>query len=229
MTAAMKTLPIALLCSLLLVAPAHAQAPVAVVEDVAAKSAGVEFMDYVPAGKVIRLGPDGTMVLGYLKSCWRETIRGGTVTVGTAQSEVAGGAVDRMRIDCDGGRMELAAAQSKQSAAAVFRKVAPVNAVPKPQFTIYGRTPVIELKGGGKVVIQRVDVANGERMEFTIGRMELVRGAFYDLLRAGTSLHPGGIYRATVTDQLIIFEVDKAAKAGAEPVASRLLRFQPSS
>ncbi len=224
-----KTLPAALFVFLAFAAPAFAQAPVAVVEDVAAKSAGVEFMDYVAAGKVIKLGPDGTMILGYLRSCWRETIRGGTVTVGPALSEVQDGTVDRVRIDCDGGRMELASAQAKQSGATVFRKVAPANATPKAQFRIFGRSPVIELKGGGTVLLERVDVANGERFEITIRPMEMVRGAFYDLLRAGKSLHPGGIYRATVADQRLVFEVDKDAKAGAEPVASRLLRFQPTS
>ena len=37
---------------------------------------------------MIKLGPRDTIVLGYLKSCWRETITGGTVTVGAEQSEV---------------------------------------------------------------------------------------------------------------------------------------------
>jgi hypothetical protein len=31
-------------------------------------------MDYVEAGKVIRLGAQDTIVLGYFKSCWHETI-----------------------------------------------------------------------------------------------------------------------------------------------------------
>lgn len=224
-----KILPTAPLALLLFVAPAFAQAPVAVVEDVGGKPPGVEFMDYVAAGKVIKLGPNDSVILGYLKSCWRETIRGGTVTVGAVQSEVQGGTVDRVKVGCDGGRMELAAAQAKQSAAAVVRKVTTPRSVPKPQFKIYGRTPIVELKGGGKLVIERVDVANGERLEITIAPVELVRGAFYDLLRAGKSLAPGGIYRATVANQLIVFEVDAGAKDGAEPVSSRLLRFQPTS
>lgn len=225
----MKIPSTVLLALLLVVPPAFAQAPVAVVEDVGGKPAGVEFMDYVVAGKVIKLGPSDSIILGYLRSCWRETIRGGTVTVGAAQSEVQGGTVDRVRVGCDGGRMELAAAQAKQSAAAVVRKVTTPRSVPKPQFRIYGRTPVVELKGGGRLVIERVDVANGERLEITIAPVELVRGAFYDLLRAGKSLKPGGVYRATVADQLIVFEVDAGAKDGAEPISSRLLRFQPTS
>src|SRR6187399_1670799 len=81
---------------LLLAAPAWADAPVAVVEDVSGKPAGIEFMDYVAAGDAI--------VRGYLKSCWRETIRGGTVTVGAEQSDVTGGTVDRVKVGCDGGK-----------------------------------------------------------------------------------------------------------------------------
>src|SRR4051812_34484614 len=87
--------------------PAFAQTPVAVVEDVSGKSAGVEFMDYVPAGKVIRLAPSDALVLSYMKSCWREEIHGGTVTVGPEQSDVKDGKVRRMKVECDGGKMQL--------------------------------------------------------------------------------------------------------------------------
>ena len=57
-----------------LTGPGAAQAPVAVVEEVQGTVTGVEFMDYVAPGKVIKLGPNGSVVLGYMKSCWRETI-----------------------------------------------------------------------------------------------------------------------------------------------------------
>jgi hypothetical protein len=80
---------------LLLMMPMGANAQVALVEDVNSKSAGVQSMDYVAAGKQIRLGNQDTLVLSYLKSCWRETIAGGTVTVGAEQSDVAGGHVER--------------------------------------------------------------------------------------------------------------------------------------
>ena len=63
---------------------ALAETPVAVVEDVKGKPSGVEFMDYVVPGKVIRLGPNDSIVLGYLASCWRETITGGTMARATA-------------------------------------------------------------------------------------------------------------------------------------------------
>src|SRR5262245_10264646 len=105
---AMRSIPaLAAVGSLAFATLAWAQAPVAVVEDVSGKVAGVEFMDYVAAGKVIKLGARDTLVLGYLKSCWRETITAGIVTIGSEQSEVQNGKVERTRVKCDGGQMNL--------------------------------------------------------------------------------------------------------------------------
>ena len=53
--------------------------PTALVEDVKSGTAGVEFMDYVGSGQVIRLAPHDTLVLSYLQSCEQETITGGTI------------------------------------------------------------------------------------------------------------------------------------------------------
>src|ERR1700712_1813940 len=87
---------------------AAAQAPVAVVEDVQGKVVGVEFMDYVAPGKVIKLGPAGTVVLGYMKSCRRETITGvGTVIVGAEQSMVHLGDVKASTEQCDSNHSQL--------------------------------------------------------------------------------------------------------------------------
>ncbi len=80
---------------------AAAQTPVAVVEDVQGKVSGVEFMDYVAPGKVIKLGQGGVVVLGYMKSCWRETISGiGTVVVGAEESLVHLGDVKAGKVQC---------------------------------------------------------------------------------------------------------------------------------
>ena len=49
------------------------------------------------------------------------------------------------------------------------------------------------------------------------------------LMPPGKALKPGGIYRAKVGDQQIVFAVDPAARDGAAPAAGRLLRFQPTS
>src|SRR5262249_55204851 len=161
----MRTIPVAALVavgSLTFAALAWAQAPVAVVEDVSGKTAGVEFMDYVAAGKVIKLGAHDTIVLGYLKSCWRETITAGTVTIGTEQSEVQNGRVERTRVKCDGGRMSLSPEQAVQSAGVISRSISgsqtdtePAH-LPQPQVRLYGRIPVVEVRGTGNLVIERL-------------------------------------------------------------------------
>jgi hypothetical protein len=53
---------------------------IALIESLTGNPSGVEVMDYVRAGQVIRLAPHQTIVLSYMASCVRETITGGTVT-----------------------------------------------------------------------------------------------------------------------------------------------------
>jgi hypothetical protein len=80
---------------------------VALVESLTDNLSGVALMDYVRAGQVIRLGPQQTIVLSYMASCVRETITGGTITIGTQRSEVKSGDVQRSDGRCDLGRIEL--------------------------------------------------------------------------------------------------------------------------
>jgi hypothetical protein len=221
---------IALMCVLASALPAAGQAQVAVVEDVNSKIAGVEFMDYVPVGKVISLGAQGTIVLGYMTSCWRETISGGTVTVGAQQSEVQLGKVEREKVDCDGGRLMLTAQLASQSAGMVFRNMRPgqQTSPPKAQITLYGLSPVIEIKPGGTLEIERIDQP-GEVQKITVASRQLVNGAFYDFASVGRALEPGGTYRASVGARQLIFKIDPDAKPGVSPVVGRLLRLQPAN
>jgi len=206
---------------------ARAQAPVALVEEVTGTPPGIEFMDYLSPGQVIRLGPRDAIVLGYIRSCWRETIRGGTVTVGQEQSDVSGGTVERVKVRCDGGRMELAAEQARQGATSVMRdpnsrqRRAPL---PKPQFVLHGRSPVVELKGGGTIAIERLDAA-GETFTLELPREKLRRGALADLADFGVSLSPGGLYVMRAGERQVVFQVDGEAPAGKAPLAGRLLRL----
>ena len=87
--------------------PALAGDAVALIESLAGQSQRVELMKYAHAGQVIRLGPDQTLVLSYRDSCVRETITGGTVTIGTDQSEVRAGEVTRMGGQCVVGRVDI--------------------------------------------------------------------------------------------------------------------------
>jgi hypothetical protein len=200
---------------------ASAPRQVALVEDVSGHPAGAGFMDYLEPGKIIRLGPRDMIVLGYLRSCVRETITGGIVTIGTDQSEVQSGKLERMSVPCDGGQMLRAADQAGQSAGMVFRGV---PRAPNPQFTLFGSSPMLELQAAGTVVIERMDHA-GERHVLDIAKGELMHGAFYDFAQRGKALAPGGTYRASFGGQELVFKIDPDAKPGRTPIVGRLLRF----
>jgi hypothetical protein len=100
---------------------ASAASPVALIEDLSGNPAALEVMDYLETGQVIRLGARETLVLSYLNSCTRETITGGTVTVGTEQSEVVSGRVERTKVRCDRARASASAEYVIQSSGHVFR------------------------------------------------------------------------------------------------------------
>jgi len=202
-----------------------AKAPVAVVENVMGKVAGIEFMDYVSPGQVIKLGPKDQIVLGYMKSCWRETITGGTVVVGQEESLVHDSKVERTRVDCDPSGMQLSERQADQSAATIFRSMSPAQqAALTPTLTVYGQSPVIETKSTGTLVIQRTD-RQGERRDIEITAKSLTRGKFYDFAKANVALTPGATYLAILDSTKIVFRVDPFAKAGATPVIGRLVRL----
>lgn len=96
------------------IASAAAAGPIeaALVESLTGTSRGVESMDYVRSGQVIRLGPQQTIVLSYMSSCLRETITGGTVMVGIDRSEVQSGEVRRTSGQCEVRKIELTSALS---------------------------------------------------------------------------------------------------------------------
>jgi hypothetical protein len=207
-----------------------ASPPVAVVEAVTGNSAGVEFMDYVEPGRVIRLEPGDSIVLSYMKSCIRETMNGGTLIVGIERSEVQFGKVDRTTVKCDAGGMLLTAQQASQSAGMLFRTTPVPPGEPdspsEAQFILYGLSPIVEVKGGGTLVIERINQP-GERHEVTVDKTP--HGAFYDFASVGRTLTAGATYRATSGAQQMVFKVDPDAKPGRAPIVGRLLRFEHPS
>lgn len=223
----MKSLIGAVVGVLGLATSAAAQVPVAIVEDVQGKVDGVEFMDYVAPGKVIKLGPKASVVLGYLKTCWRETITGGTVVVGAEQSMVHLGDVQRVKIDCDVNAVQLADRVASQSAATTFRTLSPAPqaaVTPSPQLTLYGLSPVFEVRGGGTLIVERID-ARGERYTMPVKSASLVRGKFIDFAKAQKSLTAGGTYAAILGSRRTTFKIDPSATAGSTPIIGRLLRL----
>ena len=219
----MKRLGGAVVGLLGLTASVAAQVPAAIVEDVKGKVDGVEFMDYVAPGKVIKLGPKASIVLGYMASCWRETITGGTVVIGTDQSMVHQSDIQRVKVDCDA-KAQLSDREANQGAATTFRTMAPgLRAAPE-VVTIYGLSPVVEVKAGGTLVIERTDV-QGERYALPIKNDALLRGKFYDLARANKALTAGGTYTATLGARKTTFRIAPNASAGPTPLIGRLVRL----
>jgi hypothetical protein len=100
---------------------ASAGSPVALIEGLSGNPAALEVMDYLEPGQIIRLRARQTLVLSYLNSCTRERITGGTVTVGTEQSEVLLGKVERTKIRCHQAKASPTSELVIQASGHVFR------------------------------------------------------------------------------------------------------------
>jgi len=206
-----------------LIGVAHAQTPVAVVEDVQGKVSGAEVMDYVVPGQVIKLGAGGVVVLGYMKSCWRETISGiGTVIVGTEQSAVHLAEFKADKVACDPSQSQRIGREVGESAAAVVRSL---NADSPPPLVLHGQSPIIATSDRGRLVVERLDV-RGERYEIDLTLAAMTRGKFYDFARTKIALKPGGKYSATLKSKQVVFVIDANADPGSGPIIGRLVPLQ---
>lgn len=210
-----------------LAAPALAETPAAIVEDVQGKVDGIAFMDYVAPGKIIKLGPKASITLSYLKSCQRETISEGVVLVGAEQSTVQLGEVKREKVPCDTNAAKLSEREANQSAATTFRtmrsdaKGAPPAKLP----TLYGVAPLIQAKSGSTLVIERTD-GKEPTISVPLKSEMMVGGKFYDFAKAGKTLTPGGSYLAILGAKRYAFQVDASATSSPTPIVGRLLRLE---
>ncbi|QPF90317.1 hypothetical protein [Bradyrhizobium commune] len=223
----MRSLISAIVGVFCLTVPAVAETPAAIVEDIQGKVDGVEFMDYVAPGKIIKLGPKAGITLSYLKSCMRETISEGVVLVGTEQSTVQLGNVQRVKVPCDANAAQLSDREANQSAATTFRTMRNdvKGGAPSKLPTIYGTAPLIEAKGGTTLTIERTD-GKEPTISVPLKNDIMVGGKFYDLTKARKSLTPGGTYLATLGTKRYTFQVDASATSSPTPIISRLLRFE---
>ena len=211
---------------LMLVAPAAAESPVAVVEEVQGKVTGAEFMDYVTPKTVIKLGANSSVIISYLKSCRREKISGlGTVIVGTDESFVQFADVKSEKTECDSSQSNATTKETSEVAATVLRSVGKsASSTIKPQLTLYGTSPIVEARGRGTLVMERLDV-KGERQQIELNGSQ-PKGKFYDFASVNRALAPGGIYSATFGSGKIVFRIDSQAKPGATPIVGRLIRLE---
>jgi hypothetical protein len=217
----MNELLIATITLIGLTSAAVAEPPVALVEELQGKVTGAEFMDYVTPGQVIKIGPGGAIVLSYLKSCRRETISGiGTVIVGSDASKVHLSDVKDETIACDADHAHATVRETSEAAATIVRGLA---ALPAPQVTLYGASPIFGAAGRGTLVLERLDEP-GERQKIEIGSNQ-IKGRFFDFAGGNRQLVPGGTYLARFKETAIVFRIDPQAKGGATPLLGRLLQM----
>jgi hypothetical protein len=200
---------------------AAAQVPSAIVESVDGKVTGVEFLDYVTPGQVIKLGATGTIVLAYLATCVRETITGGVVVVGTDESKASLASINRERVACDTAQPKMIEAATVSGGMA-FRNQPRKSEAP-PERTIYSLSPLIDVIEPGKLIIERID-RPGERYEATLSADSLVKKRFHDLAAGNTQLKRGGVYAATLGSRKVVFRIDQLAEPTG-PLLGRLLRL----
>lgn len=206
---------------ILLVSSMVHAAPTAIVEDVSGRVTGVESLDYLDAGRTIELGSGGGLVLGYLKSCVREEIRGGRVKIGAERSEVTGGKVDRKTEPCAGDQLKLGGDQAGKSGAMVFRRP-PGRAAetPQPQQVTHATSPVIRLEAPAAAEIRL------ERLDRQAAPVVVAApGGKADLAKLNIRLEAAGIYQVSAGDRRLVFQVDPKAAAGGGPLLRRLLRL----
>ena len=206
---------VAICTGALLATNASAQAPaVAILEEIAGASGKHEAFDELKAGERLDLGTGGRAIIGYLGSCTRETIEGGTVMIGTGQSEIEGGKVQRETIPCEATQLVLTDQEAGQSATVVFRgppwEKWVRQVVPSP-------TPVV-LAAGETLTIKRLD--EDEKAQ-TVSRTS----GHADLATENINLTPGGYYELTAGKKQMVIQIDPAAQSGPMPVASRLVRL----
>ena len=220
----MKSLPA--LCLLLLFAafaapPVAAGELVAIVEDSEGDTGDVQLFDMVEAGQVITLGSGGRLVLGYLRSCWRETITGGTVTIGSEQSTVENGRVYRELVECDGGSLVLSEALSDKSGVMVYRVPPGEGGAAPPQVILFSLTPAFRVSGGAaQVTIERLDEsAPPLRLALSGGTADMALGT--------ERLAPGGSYSASAGDLRVTFAIDPLAEDEGGPLIGRLVFLEP--
>lgn len=192
----------------------------AIVEEMEPVRADVAFMDYLEEGHKIALGKQGRLVVGYLKSCLRETVTGGTVTIGSEKSTITGGKVSRERVECDGGRLLLTPEQSGKGGAVVFRRgnLSKGSGALQPSLRIYSVQPFIQAKSRPPTVtIERLD-----RPDPIVS--VALRAGIADLVKQRLSLERGGLYRITGGGASRIVRIDDHAVPGGALI-SRLIAF----
>lgn len=211
-------LPIALICtSMLLAASASAQAQaVAILEEIAGASGKHEAFDELKAGDRLDLGAGGRAIVGYLGSCTRETIEGGTVVIGKDQSQIDGGKVARETIPCEATQLVLTESEAGKSATVSMR---PMPWERELRQIVPSLSPLIWVGVKGQLTIERLDSEGREKVSLPIDDGKV------DLAVHRVELVPNGVYELQAGKKKMVIKIHNNAQAGAMPAMSRLVRL----
>lgn len=190
------------------IAAKAASHPVAIVEESARTEGKGQPFDLLSESDTVTLAADETIILGYLKSCVRETITGGTVTVGNKESIVEGGKVAREKTECTVNKLALSADEAQQSATITFR---PGDTIKH----IQTRQPLIMAGKSESVTIQSFEGGESWKLTPESGRI--------DFRAANLEMQPGMRYRVTGAIATIIVEVDAAATTAKTGTLERVV------
>jgi hypothetical protein len=214
---------------------------VAMVEAVEGGSPEVQELEPLEVGRELALGRGDQIVLGYLDSCARETVKGpGVVRIGAANSVLEGGAslVDRRTIDCrgsaqeglgsggDGAAMRLRSLKKPQqpepaaSAADAAQATRAIRAMRDRQTlgAATHRQPVLLLLDPARRVVLQPLERQGDDRQLS------ARESLVDT-RDGTDPLEPGLWLARRGAVALVFEVRADARNGPAPRAERLVRF----
>jgi hypothetical protein len=180
-------------------------APTALVEEVSGVNGIAEFT-YLQPGQKIELGSKGRLRLTYMSSCTVETIRGGTVTVGTISSEVSGGKVERSTTECQA--QQVAVASSATEFGASVTRVTPYDPNLWAEATVSTQKPSFSW-GGGSATLRLVELDAPEPRVAWEGK---VKGPVAAFPKGAAPLAVGMPYRVEIdsgdTTLAAVFSVD---------------------
>jgi hypothetical protein len=192
------------------------QKDVAIVEEVSPGIGDLRRFDLIAAGRAAELGQDGRIVLGYLKSCWQDSITGGRAVAEPLKSLVVGGALTRRRVECD------AAGLAQMNSAGVAARGGASLAgptLPEPDVNLYGLSPIIISPQPGVLLIERLDATAPPL------RLELPESKI-DLAENNIALEAKGLYRFSRGTVVLVVRIDSLAEAGRAPAVGRLVIFR---
>jgi hypothetical protein len=189
---------------------------VAIVEDISPGIGDLRRFDLIAAGRVAELGRDGRIVLGYLKSCWQDSITGGRAVAEPLKSLVEGGALTRRRVECDAAGLAQmnSAGRSARGGASLAGP-----ALPEPDVNLYGLSPIVISTRPGALLIERLDATAAPL------RLELPESEI-DLAEKNIALEAKGLYRFTSGTVVLVVRIDSLAEPGRAPAVGRLVIFR---